>query len=810
MRILYRVYSRCRLGYIAGVCLLLVACDHGIDIEGEGRVVSASGIRDCNWEEAPCLFTIRGAYNEIYTAEPSEGWTFVEWRKCGPTEGRQCVFNVPADVVQRFEGRQMAPSVAVFERLAKGVEVPAFETLTEQTVDEQGGLVNAGGLEVVIPPGALDESMEIRIEVSDEEVFADDQIGPTYRVSGFSSLPEEDLELSIDSAGMYDDSMLIMLGFPGFAADLGVEAIGRTFVEAQLVNGRVRIKLPTNSDADPAVSDPELDIEVEDSDLIGFAPKQRAEISPGIGSVIIAGAQGWSFQLSEHFKVFYPLLGSFTNAQVSVLVDALEEAYTRYEQMGYDLTGRKYPVQVTLVKDLSGDGFTNQSGWGVNSDAIQIKLDLLAQPGTLRLSAAHEFFHIVQNLHDPRGFVSRGYPPQHYWLNEATATWAESLFEPDHVPSPQAQNEMDPFMGFHNGVVGDDKKSIARARAYGYGMAAYIRYLTDLEGNDWLRRLYARIKTDGVNTAADSVSFLDDAITSSVAETWPAFLQAYSQGSPYDVSTRDAIGSQQRRFRFEILDKEVLSRTFTHSFPDLGGEWFSAIVRKPDILPENASFRISATGAFTDIVAFKLVNSATPLQFLGAGRGAVVVPNIDKFSAGQQVFALVSNSRALPPYTEFTEQTVSMAVIDAIKILAIQNRGETVFNENPTADDISRADIQLAGSPEALTIGLRFDNAVSLSVVQNFPLVTNPQDAFLYGISGVDTTPADCFELDCISSATLPTSIQYGDYSIAQTEVLSGSPGNVTPLQSGGIYAVQVLTNDESGAQIVFQFDDES
>ena len=114
--------------------LLATACNHPIEIVGEGDVVSASGTRDCLRADPAADATsctdnlVIGEYGETYTAVPAEGWHFHRWvNYCTGYEpidnellpepqgtGDGCRFDIPADVVSQAYGQTVPPLVAIF------------------------------------------------------------------------------------------------------------------------------------------------------------------------------------------------------------------------------------------------------------------------------------------------------------------------------------------------------------------------------------------------------------------------------------------------------------------------------------------------------------------------------------------------------------------------------------------------------------------------------------------------------------------------------------------------------------------------
>ena len=105
-----------RLCTAVTLLFLLAGCRHGIEIVGSGSVASQSQTRNCAAAESPCRFTVTGAYQETYTANPATGWLHDAWESCQEPSGNQCRFNIAADVVADFEGAEIPSAVARFRR----------------------------------------------------------------------------------------------------------------------------------------------------------------------------------------------------------------------------------------------------------------------------------------------------------------------------------------------------------------------------------------------------------------------------------------------------------------------------------------------------------------------------------------------------------------------------------------------------------------------------------------------------------------------------------------------------------------------
>jgi hypothetical protein len=114
------------MGIFGRICLVLVAlvmaaCDHPIQIAGQGDVLSASGERTCLLEEFQAgqdnckKNTVVGEYNETYFAQPRTGWKFARWENyCTDATVNECAFAVPGSAVFKAWGLAAPPLVAVF------------------------------------------------------------------------------------------------------------------------------------------------------------------------------------------------------------------------------------------------------------------------------------------------------------------------------------------------------------------------------------------------------------------------------------------------------------------------------------------------------------------------------------------------------------------------------------------------------------------------------------------------------------------------------------------------------------------------
>lgn len=108
-----------------GIALLVVqACSHPIEIEGEGDVTSASGERNCSLEQYRAADDVcsknyvLGAYQETYYPVSRAGWQFDHWigycTSSSPPDYEDCSLHIPENDVKAYWGKTVPPLKAVF------------------------------------------------------------------------------------------------------------------------------------------------------------------------------------------------------------------------------------------------------------------------------------------------------------------------------------------------------------------------------------------------------------------------------------------------------------------------------------------------------------------------------------------------------------------------------------------------------------------------------------------------------------------------------------------------------------------------
>ncbi|MDP3892239.1 MXAN_6640 family putative metalloprotease, partial [Nocardioides sp.] len=176
--------------------------------------------------------------------------------------------------------------------------------------------------------------------------------------------------------------------------------------------------------------------------------------------------------------------------------------------------------------------------------------------GYLRLTAAHEFFHAVQNAYDA------GEDP---WMKEASATWMEERFATDvndnrfFLPQGQVKRPLRPLDSTKDQTV--------------YGNWPFFEFISSRYGNGMVKRIWT--KAAGPSNKSMSVKAIDRALgkKGGLAKNYARFASVntapwtqYAEGGQWGVKapiTKSATVKKSKRVRnFSTKLKHLTSRNY--------------------------------------------------------------------------------------------------------------------------------------------------------------------------------------------------------------------------------------------------------
>ncbi|MBK7104843.1 MAG: hypothetical protein IPH62_06135 [Ignavibacteriae bacterium] len=507
------------------------------------------------------------------------------------------------------------------------------------TVGVNGGTVEKGDFKITIPPGAFDNDYNISVsEVEDDGAFGENSSTPIYKISGIPQTYSEPLLLSVKKNDSSTDEQLLAVGYYYWYTD----NVTYSFFESYDSNGYINSKLPL------------LDNEFGNKYISKIAEKTDVEF-------YVRHAKDYHTLNSNenHFKIYYP--PNWDTTRVIEFGNYLEEAYQKIYDLGFRYDARtNWPVEITFLKQVA-DGLTSNSWFGNNYGYINFSGNLLNQMSNAHVTAAHEFFHLVQFLYDQRnGIKKSAYPSNFHWVNEACSAWLEEKFsdEINYIPEVWKENKLSPLEGLQTLPNTSNDQIIS----HGYGLSALIKYLVSKFGESILIDIYSDLKNgkhpvDAVcRTEENRIGEFEYPV-----EWWEDFLKEYILGNVYSDISLSELTDKFKTGNFKILTNTDTLKTFTNKYQDLSGKLFTVSLNYPEIDP-SAQIIFKVSGANKKYLTLFKYNDKV-LEYLATDYDKIVVDDIKTLTQnGWNFLALVSNNRYSQPYTAQHEITLDVKI----------------------------------------------------------------------------------------------------------------------------------------------------
>ena len=515
--------------------------------------------------------------------------------------------------------------------------------LASATIGPEGGSLQSEDFVLSVPAGAFSEDADLELYADTaEDSIGCEAISARYRVEGVPV----DLALPLPvrlrrTEGEAGEDDAVLLGTPGFSSSLGQTITQWSLTAAEDSSGWIKCAVPAAS---------------------GSAGKSALRDRPVAQVRAVAAVIDRKHDTSQgNFHLWSPLT-TLSEAQLAVLGGYLEEAYTGHLQLGFSYALRtKWPVQVT-VRPLPPTvyGYYEASMFGTNSGTLEFNSLHIDDSSEMRVTAAHEYLHMVQGFHDPRSAYAQasGGGPQ-WWLDEATAVWCESRHhsDPAYCPSVRKDNELTPLDGFVSGIhVGD--------AYFGYGMSSLIRDLVSSQGFNFISATYRAIAEGRPPAQA-----LRDNMGLPIAEWWDQYLFRLVGGQIYPDVTPKIVENEKRGF-FRIASAADSVHTYQTELPDLSGMIYLVRLDYPQIDP-GSLLKARVTGGKCTITAFSMPDTSA-LVALGQATApdSLAVAGLRQLTdQGAKLILFVANSEDEFPANDFPSPvTLSLRVAQGIDL----------------------------------------------------------------------------------------------------------------------------------------------
>lgn len=503
---------------------------------------------------------------------------------------------------------------------------------SSETIGSSGGQLFLNGLYLGIPQGAFDSENDIEISSAPgESAFGENLVSRWYHIQGTPAEYYKPLEIKIKHNGLLQDESFIAVSEQVLPSSIGELTRAYHLLDSRDSAGWLAASLPAPENLKKAA---------------GLQPVSMNKTDFSGQLVAAVSSYATLYSSEAHFMVYYPTL-LVSDKDAADLGEYLEQAYDTFKDgLGFSYSNRSIWPIIAIVKPFPFNsdafGYYTNSLLGNNFGWMEFNRTLLSNKEQLKVTAGHEFFHFVQSLYDNRNPYSKAkLEPENLWLNEASAVWSEKLFsDNEKYASEIAQPfQMAPFNGLHAGAS-------SGAQGHGYGMSVLFNYLTDKYGDAILEDIYQSMYK-GVHTVEaiaqateEPVNWLEDFFRQYVMLN----LNVYQVGGSYwRMNMHDT---------YVIDDVNDIGITFSDSYPNLSARLYKIDITDHEI-DENdkLEFSLAVDEGVSEITVLKY--RVGDIEFVANSSRKVTVDNIKEeyMDKGWNLFALVTNSHAVPPYT---------------------------------------------------------------------------------------------------------------------------------------------------------------
>ncbi len=420
------------------------------------------------------------------------------------------------------DGTVDEPDAVILADLLLDTGAAGYVPVAEATIGSAGGALSNGQFSLAVPAGAFSESTKLKLLLAgDDRWFGASSPRLMWRIQGLPSTLSGTLTLSgPDQRAATTAAVMIALG---------------QWIRPLGVNGGTLEPVRTFSAVTGTVSGGRWTAQVPAALLYGAGESGGGPI----WAAARATNSDWKFDVdtgifwdsysfkTPHFKICWE---GMTPAYVVSLGQELEEAFNRFQTMGYPFADKRnwtnYPVQVWLkaLKDEGGEVHSSDNG-----AYLELNVNRLVNDELRRSTANHEVFHLVQGLVNPANSWTEAGDQHLSLVKEATATWMErfgSATPDSYVPPNYNENQLRAFQGLHYGADADADKA-------GYALSAMIEYLALHYGGDAaILRIFTRIAA-----GEDALAAVLNSVPATNYKTWyPDFYHCWVEGGVYGAS----------------------------------------------------------------------------------------------------------------------------------------------------------------------------------------------------------------------------------------------------------------------------------
>lgn len=503
-------------------------------------------------------------FEKVTTQDVADGYAIVRTTTTGGT------FFAYASVIDNPTGD---PTFVPAERV--GASAGTYIEIGRATIGPAGGTLAGDGFTLTVPPGAFASNATVVLTKGDAAAaasapYARYAISPLYGIDGLPDTFTQPLTITITLTGSSTGNRYVALTEAVFSPSAAGVIQGPMLLDATAVGAnQLRAIIPaTPSGSGAAPSDGLLASGWTNRELL-------VETRPAFSVRAISGIYAQE-TADGRFRIYYPAADLITGGSDAIL-DALSNAYTKLQGLGLSWAGRtRWPIQAEMYSfpadERDRDAQETPSRLGVNYHWLAFNLDRIggtADVPRMKVAAGHELFHLMQFLYDPRNRWTQARQPGTWlWLDEASATWFESLMagSDSYVPGTVREDNYS-FLVRHGLEYPPGDPS--NVQGHGYGASMFLKHLTKSKGNTFVGDLY-KLHPNASYTPVDAISRTLGSSTDTEIQ-WKLFTEGWTEGRIYPGTTfpslTEVLGSKSDTYTFDSQDDT--GQTFTWNAPDL-------------------------------------------------------------------------------------------------------------------------------------------------------------------------------------------------------------------------------------------------
>jgi len=497
----------------------------------------------------------------------------------------------------------------------------------------QGGTTIKDNIEIQVPAGTFSSEVEVKVTKSTVPIdYFSTAASEAYLIENIPALYSQPIEISITPNSDISGDTLAAIYVPSYITSKSSVQEVVKIIRGTKNGNKIKFMLPNLPD--------------------NFLGKGIIS-ADGKFSCTMWIFKGWMSYTTNtnNFQINYQ-----NNVSQSTIIEIggyFESAFNKIKQMGFDYSGRtKMPFTVNIKKNLGIDGAFVSSNFGRNNDFIDINESMLSKPSELKATIGHEFFHSIQSLYCPSSQVVQTgrmlaevissnpkYSIEQLWFDEATSTWFEGVFlnDPNYVSPVFLQNSQMPLSGY--GSITTDPQG------YGYGMCAFIKYITSKYGDGVIAKTYQKIKENLVTLDA-----LSNATNFNFDATWHMFIRDYLSRKVYTGLIPSQLNATTTRINSLVATEVSAKRNYSSA----SGKIYSFVMAfTPD---EKIDGNITFTVNDGEMSVFKVNGNYDQYELLGIADTSITIKNIRELATNKEILIVsVSKHRGYSPYTKTNE-----------------------------------------------------------------------------------------------------------------------------------------------------------